>query len=336
LVVASHESLSLMLADGLLSTESLLLAQVDATLHYVCMSRGLAGALGREVSEFSGKSVFRNGFSAKHQAAMQGVLDTGQADIIRNWTVKAVGLTGRTPAYWQWEMIPLPNRAGLLLWAQDVTERRLLESEVIAAAAQERREVGREINDHIGQLLAALSMKIKSLEFLLMEEDSEGTSVARELRELTTEAIGALRRISRRLYPVHVEQGGLISELQHLIEDTMDVYRITCQMTAPNHEPDMESVQGIHVHAIVKQAIRHAVHQAGAQDLTVEMSEEPDCFVVKIRHNGKSYQRLSTIEGYHLMTFHAHTIGGTVSIQGRKGEPVTFTGRFPRRIKIHS
>ncbi|MFC1765017.1 sensor histidine kinase, partial [Planctomycetota bacterium] len=235
-----------------------------------------------------------------------------------------------------WKIVPLPEKTGLLLWGQDVTERRLLESEVIVAAAQERREVGQEIHDHIGQLLAALSMKTKGLEFLLSEEDSNGTPAARELRELATEAIGALKRIARRLYPVNAEQGGLISGLQHLIEDTVDMYRVSCQMTAPEREPDMEPVQGVHIHAIVKQAIRHAVQQADAQDLTVEYSEESDCFVVKIRHDGKFYQRLGTIEGYRLMTFHAHTIGGTVSVEGRKGEPVTFTGRFPRRIENHT
>jgi signal transduction histidine kinase len=324
------------LAGHLLATDSLLLAQVDADLRYRHVSRGLARELGCDVDELVGENSLRHGFSPRHQAVMQSVLVTGQEDLIRNWTVKSAGHSTPTQAYWQWKIVPMPGRKGLLLWARDVTERRLLESDVIAAAAQERREVGSEIHEHIGQLMAALSMKTKGLEILLSEENSNGQYVARELRELTTEVISTLRRIARRLYPVHAERGGLISGLQHLAKDTMELYDVSCRVTASDREPELESVQAVHIHAIVKQAIRHAVHQADAKELTVDFVEESDYFEVRMVHDGKAYKRLGTIQGYRLMTFHAHTIGGTISVDGAKGGPVTFRGRFPRRLENHT
>lgn len=324
-----------LLAKNLLALDGLLLAQVDTRLHYVLASQGLASVLGCDVSTLIGKNTSKFGFTKRHQVSMHRVLETGRSGVLRNWTVTAAGQQTRTPAFWNWRLEALPDATGLLLWAQDVTERRLLESEVIKAAGEERQEVGQEIHDNVGQLLAALTMKSKALEFLLRDERSDGLPAARELRELTTEAISRLKYIARRLYPVGAEQGSLISGLQHLSEDVVETYHVTCQFTASAREPKLETVQCVHVYAIVKQIMRHAVQQAGARELSVTFVEEPDQFWVKVSHDGRAYKRLGNIQGYRLLTFHAHTIGGIISVVGESNKLVTFAGRFPRRIENH-
>lgn len=325
-----------LLSDQLFAPGPFLLALINPELRYVRISHRLAEILGREVGYFPGKAIVEHGFSAEHKTVMQQALETEQMQVLQNWTVAAARHEPKTPGFWEWIVVPLHDHRqrvyGLLLSGRDVTERRLLESDVIGAA-QERRELGLEIHEHISQLLAALTMKAKALEFLLLEESSDGVPMAREFRELTTEAVGALRRIARRLCPVNAAQGGLISGLMHLAEETVELYHVSCRIFAPDQELDIEPVQAIHVHAIVQQAIQHAVQQAGAENLTVDVMEEPGCYTAKMTHDGKAYRRLGVIQGYRLMTFHAHTIGGTLSVEGRTGAPVTFTGRFPKKVQ---
>jgi signal transduction histidine kinase len=325
-----------LLAERLLVEGPLLLALIDPALHYVRVSQRLAEILGREVTHLLGKSILRNGFNAKHRAVMQQALDKDQTRVLKNWTVTLAGQKGKIPAYWQWTIVPLHDPKGLtyglLLSGRDVTDRRLLESEVIEAAARERREVSQEIHNNMGQVMAAINMKAKMLESKLKDRQLPGVEEARELRALSDEVIGVHRRIARRLYPVELEAGGFLEALWNLAEDTTQLYGVSCQVTAPDREPDLEPVQAVHIHAIVKSAIQHAVKQADAQDLAIGFALEPDRYVVTVEHDGKAYVRKGAIRGFRMMTFHAHTIGGRLLVEGHRGQPVTFTGTFPRMI----
>jgi signal transduction histidine kinase len=322
------------LSERLFIEGPLLLALIDPVLRYVRVSRALAEVLGREAAYFPGKAVLKHGFNTRGQATMQQALATGQTQVLKNWTVRAGRSRLATPGYWQWTIIPLQDRRGrgLLLSGGDVTERRLLESEVIEAAARERREVSREIHDNIGQLLAAMGLKAKALELKLEATPRTGAKEARELRGLAAEAITSQRRIAKLLYPVEVETRGFLSALRSLVEDTGRLPGISCRITAPDDELDLAPVQASHIHAIVKGAVQHALRQAGAQELVVAFSVEPEYYGVTVTHDGQAYAHTSAIEGYRMMTFHAHTIGGRLSVAGRAGQPVTFAGTFPRMI----
>jgi len=324
------------LAERLFVEPSLLSALIDPALRYVRVSRSLADVLGREVTYFPGKNVIKNGFTARHRTVIQKALDTGQAQVLTNWAATPRDKEPKIYGYWQWSIVPLHNKeglvCGLLLAGHDITERRLLESGVIEAAARERREVGLEIRDNIGQILAAIAMKAKILELKLREQKLAGTEEARELQDLAAEAITTHRRIAHMLYPADLEGGGFLANLRSLAEDTTQLYGVSCQVTVPDHEPDLEPVQAVHIHAIVKMIIEHCVNQAGAEDLAIEFFTESEQYVINVTHNGKAYKRTGVIKGYRIMTFQAHSIGGAISVQGGTGQSVVFTGWFPRKI----
>jgi signal transduction histidine kinase len=325
-----------LLAERLFIEGPFLLALIDPALRYVRVSQRLAETLGQEVTHFPGKAILKHGFNAKHKAVVQQALERDQTQVLKNWTVTAAGQETKMPGYWQWTIVPLHDPKGrvygLLLSGRDVTDRRLLESEVIEAAARERREVSREIHDNIGQLLAAINMKAKVLELKLEDQQLLGAEEVRELRDLAAEMIGVNRRIAKQLYPVELETGGFLNALWNLAEDTKQLYGVSCHVMAPDHEPDMEPVQAVHIHAIVKSAIQHAVKQADAQDVAIEFSVEPERYVVTVTHDGKAYVHMGAIKGYRMMTFHAHTVGDRLLVEGRTGQPVVFTGTFPRMI----
>lgn len=324
------------LAERLFTEPPLLLALINPELRYVRISHCFADVLDREAVYFTGKSVVRNGFTARHKAVMQKALDKNQTQVLENWTVTPAGQKTKTRGYWQWTISPLHDTEGrvcsLLLSGCDITKRRLLESDVIEAAARERREIGLEIRDNIGQILAAIGVKAKILELKVEDQQLAGAQEARELRDLATEVLVTHRRIAHMLYPVDLEAGGFLANLGRLAEDTTQLYGVWCQVTAPDHEPDLEPVQAVHIHAIVKKAIEHSVRQAGARDVAIEFFVKPDQYRVKVTHDGKAYKRTGAIKGYRMMNFHAHTIGGVISVEGCTGELVTFTGRFPRII----
>jgi len=324
------------LAERLFVEPPFLLALIDPTLHYVRISRSFAEILGREVTYFPGRSLVKHGFATRHKTVIQKALDNGQTQVLTNWTITAPDQVTKTSGYWQWTIVPLHGTegrvCGLLLVGHDIMERRLLESEVIEAAARERREVSLEFRDDIGQVLAAIGVKAKILELKLEDQQLTGAQEARELRDLATEVLVAHRRIAHMLYPVDLEAGGFVANLRRLAEDTKQLYGVSCRLTAPDREPNLEPVQAVRIHAIVKKAIEYSVREAGARDLAIEFSVNPGQYIVKVTHDGKAYERTGAIRGYRMINFHAHTIGGMITVKGCKGQLVTFTGLFPRML----
>ncbi|NQV35103.1 MAG: PAS domain-containing protein [Phycisphaeraceae bacterium] len=325
------------LGEQLFSEGPFLLALVDPTLHYVRVSRSLATVLGWEAGYFPGQPILEHGFDVIQQALMRHALDMDETAVLKNWYVTSYGKNSKTPAFWHWKMVPLHDRqgkvCGLFLSSKDVTERRLLESEVIEAAMRERRGVSKKIHDHMGQLLAAISMKAKVLECKLDDQQLCGAEDARELQYLAAEVISAHREVAKQLYPLEVEAGGLLNAIGNLVEDTTQLYGIVCSVTVPDDEPKCVPVQAVHIYAIVKGIIQHAAKQAAAQKLTLVFESEPERYMLSITHDGKAYMRSRAIEGYHIMTFHAHTIGGQLTVDGHAGRAVTFTGSFPKMIE---
>ena len=327
------------LAEDLFGPGPFALALVDNTLHYVRVSHAFAEILGHEAEHFVGKHAFRNGFSAKHKAVMQQALATGRTRVLKNWTTALTRQKTEPLGYWQWTVMPLPfhqaEGQGLLLWGRDVTERRVLESEVIEAATRERQEVGRQIHDNIGQLLAAVNMKVKLLECKLEDQHLDGCNETQELRDLVRSVISIQRRVARRLYPLDVASGGFLAALEHLVDDTALQYGVSCQATAPDQGPDLEDIQATHILAVIRGVIEHAVNQAGAQNLTVDFTIGPESYIARVVHDGKAFNRLGMIKGHRLMTYHAHAIGGTLNMEKNDNERMTFTGRFPTMIGDH-
>ena len=325
------------LAEQLFMEGPFLMALVDPTLCYVRVSQRLAEVLGREVGSFPGKPVLKHGFSAEHKALMRQSLDANQVMVLKDWTARALGQKTRMPAYWHWTVVPLHDHRGqvhgLYLSGKDVTERRLLETEVIETAVHERREVSKLFHDNIGQLLAAITMKAKALAFKLDDQGVFGAEEVREIQDLATEVINSQRKVAKLLYPLEVEVGGLLNAIGNLADETSERYGVSCSVTAPDEEPDCLPVQAVHIYAIIKGITEHAVKQAGAQELAFVFAVEPEFFVLHVTHNGKAYKRTGTIRGYRMMTFHAHTIGGRLTEEGCTGNTVTFSGRFPRIIE---
>lgn len=325
------------LVEQLLAEGPFLLALLDPKLRYVRVSQRLAAILGGEVDDFTGKSVLKFGFTKKQKTLMQQALDQNQTTVLKDWTATMSGQKTKVPGYWQWTMVPLHDQQGqiygLYLSGKDVTDRRLLEMEVIEAAVRERREVSQTIHDHMGQLLAAMTMKAKVLEFKLDDQQLFGAEEARELQTLAAEVITTQRTVAKLLYPLEVEVGGLVNAIGNLVDETTELYGVSCSLMTPDDEPRCESVQAVHMYAILKGILQHAVKQAGAKALTVEFRLEPESYVFSVAHNGKGYKRTSIIKGYRMMTFHAHTIGGQLRVENRHGQAVTFTGRFPRIMK---
>jgi PAS domain S-box-containing protein len=95
---------------------------------------------------------------------------------------------------------------------------RRLSHHLLRTQDEERRRIGRDLHDSLGQYLTVLKMKLDSLGSAAARNHDENAGELKECAQLTAEAITEVRTISYLLYPPMLEELGLSSAIPWYLE----------------------------------------------------------------------------------------------------------------------
>src|SRR5690606_33374846 len=107
-------------------------------------------------------------------------------------------------------------------------ERERLQRQLTQAVLHEQRRLGHELHDSVGQALAGLAMKTKSLHGRLIREGSAEAEAIGHLMDQLSESVVHVRAIARGLFPVEIDANGLKAALVDLARQTRERYGIDC------------------------------------------------------------------------------------------------------------
>jgi PAS domain S-box-containing protein len=144
---------------------------------------------------------------------------------------------------------------------------RQLSLNLLRTQDEERRRIGRELHDSVGQYLAALKMHLDSLSVAVDPKSGEAGDVLRQCAELAAECIKEVRTISYLLYPPMLEESGLQSAIQWYLdgfskrsgieitfEDGADFERLSRDAELALFRVLQESLTNVHRHSGSKTA----------------------------------------------------------------------------------
>ena len=137
-----------------------------------------------------------------------------------------------------------------------------LEREVLEISESERRRIGHDLHDSLGQRLTAASMTTNAFIGVLKEDApalaERGEDIGRQLRE----AIAEVRSLSHGLAPVALVDDGLMSALTSLAEDTSRGGAVRCvfDCAEPVRVTDAEIAD--HLYRIAQEAVNNALKHA--------------------------------------------------------------------------
>ncbi len=97
--------------------------------------------------------------------------------------------------------------------ARDITERKRLEREILQISNREQRRIGHDLHDGVCQQLAAIAYRVDMLADQLQEKNPGESAEAERIGSLLNEAMAQTRTVARGLFPVRLEEEGLVSAL---------------------------------------------------------------------------------------------------------------------------
>jgi len=217
---------------------------------------------------------------------------------------------------------------------RDITKRKQLEKELLASTERERKEIGQEMHDNLGQILTGIAVKSKGLELKLKGKSLAESTDAAEICNLANRLIAQTRHLARMLYPVDLEGGGLVSALRTLAANTRSLLKTSCRFECRNAPAIDDPAAARHIYRIAQEAVTNAVKHGKAVNITIDLSSTPDNCVLRVKNDGRNFPKVllrKTGLGLRIMGYRAEMIGGTLNIcKGAKGGTVV-TCLFPNR-----
>lgn len=205
--------------------------------------------------------------------------------------------------------------------ARDLSYRIQLERQIIDAEDNERRRIGRDLHDSLGQQLTGISLMVKALHNVLNQENSDkARRMALELGEQVKIAITETRELSRGLVPEILRDEGFFVAMKDLALYYGRVRGVHVEWAAETDsslEPGVET----QLYHIAQEAINNAVRHGGADEILVKFYRDPEGLSLLVADNGCGFSESQVQPGLGLgnMRYRADVINGRLRVESEPG-----------------
>jgi signal transduction histidine kinase len=171
----------------------------------------------------------------------------------------------------------------LKLKEKEFARQALLES-LVRAQEEERRRLARELHDGAGQTLTSLLVRLKTLE---KKNSSSNLAPALEgMQEIVSQTIEQIRTLSYRLRPAALEEFGLSTALETLIQETAQNSGLIalCECSLGNCKPS-EEIE-VTLYRITQEGLTNVLRHACATEVRLELKQIEDGIQLCIKDDG--------------------------------------------------
>jgi signal transduction histidine kinase len=197
---------------------------------------------------------------------------------------------------------------------------------ITTAQEDERRRLARDLHDETIQSLIALKQRVQLIR--LVRQNGQETSSLKEIEALTEQIIDELRRLTRALRPIYLEDLGLVTALEMLARETGQVAGIPIEFQCRGIERRLEPAIELAFYRMAQESLSNVARHAQASRATLQIEFTPLVVTLRVTDNGLGFivpQRASEFSpGGHFgllgLYERAEMIGAHLEILSRPGD----------------
>lgn len=197
---------------------------------------------------------------------------------------------------------------------------------ITAAQEDERARLARELHDDTLQAIIALKQHLQLAQKIARENHMQKTLA--NLETLTDQTIENLRRFTRALRPIYLEDLGLVTALEMLTREMSQTYGLTVEFHRTGPERRLSPEAELSLYRIAQEALYNVVKHAHATYAALTIAFMPDVTELTVSDNGIGFtvpqSPTDLVPAGHLglMGMHerASLIGGRLEIESAPGK----------------
>lgn len=212
---------------------------------------------------------------------------------------------------------------GVVLTLVDISERRLLERELVNATEKVRHKVGQDLHDIVSSDLTALAMRLDTYMRKRAGDDVDLTPLEDAVQR-AHEAADQARTLSHVLVPMALQEAHLAAALENLCREQEELSNLSFDYQCARNEPLPRNKEtSMHLYRIVQEAITNARRHAEADRIRVHLGRTNDHLEVTVQDDGVGMpDDIESAEGLGLRTmrYRANLIGASLSFESGLGD----------------
>jgi PAS domain S-box-containing protein len=202
---------------------------------------------------------------------------------------------------------------------QDITERRRLEKTILEISEKVRLEIGQELHDGLGQQLTGIGFASKLLESKLTKLSLPESQDAARIVQAVAHTMTLARELAKGLYPVELEENGLLAALEQLAIYICNAFGVECTFQFPHAMVSYKQDVAIHLYRIAQEAVSNAIKHGKANRIAISLFPDENNINLRIADNGAGLE-LSALPdspgmGLRIMKYRASLIGASLCVQ---------------------
>ena len=201
---------------------------------------------------------------------------------------------------------------------------------ITAAQEDERKRLARELHDDTVQNLVAMTQRVQSARRKIGQDPGVVEGQLAELQALLETTMDGLRRFSRALRPIYLEEAGLVAALEALARDTSQNGVVTAfevRGDACRLAPETE----LALYRIVQESLNNVTRHSGAEKARVVVEFAGPQVVIRVEDEGAGFgvpERVTDLaEAGHYglmgMQERAELVGARLTVRSQVGRGTT-------------
>jgi signal transduction histidine kinase len=215
-----------------------------------------------------------------------------------------------------------------------IEERKRLENELLEIAETERRRIGLDLHDDLGQKLTGASMMIKALEQRLAGQQHPCVAEARRIQTLMEEIVTHTHNLARQHSSLDVKGDDLAVVLKGLAGNVKKMFEIACTFTVKGSLPELPTNTTLQIYKIAQEAVSNAIKHGKASQVSINVVRHPNELVMTIKNDGLPFCQPDPAKnrmGLRIMNYRANTIGATLEVKALNKAGTLVTCAIPAK-----
>jgi PAS domain S-box-containing protein len=237
----------------------------------------------------------------------------------------------------RWNNATVRNSSGQVIGiasiGDDITERRLLERELLEGSTRERRHLAAELHDGLGQNLYGASLLIQSIEATARRAGLGVSSDLVHLASIVGASIDTCRSIAQGLSPLANVRGGIIQALRELTQMPTS-FEPQVSLTITDAAPLRINTTSLdHLYRLAQEALSNALKHASATSIRVSLNIQPASVTLTVADDGIGLPPRAAASkrlGLKLMRYRANIIHAKLTISGNDPHGTRITCECPQ------
>lgn len=213
---------------------------------------------------------------------------------------------------------------------------RQLSQRLVATQEEERRNLSRELHDHVGQVLTALRMELGRIERGRSRDDGRLGAAIAESKQLVDKIFRTVRDLALGLRPSMLDDFGLRAALEWHVRDTTRRFGVDVQLNIQGSVDMLPDRYQTCVYRAIQEALTNCVRHAKAHSISVEVTGHDDELDISVSDDGIGFDSARRRDGLGLRGIEERVkeLGGVMIVTSATGRGTTLAMHVPLPVPM--